>query len=340
MTVSAEQTGGDWDAYVDAHPEATSYHAWSWRHVFERAFGHEPVYLTMRREGRIAGVLPIVLFRSRVRGRFAVSLPFVNYGGVLSADDAAADALRSTARELIKARGADYLELRHQSVRYPDLPVRNHKVAMRRPLQPGEEACWQGLDRKIRNQVRKAEKCGLVAVSGHEELLPEFYAVFARTMRDLGTPVYTRRFFEEVVRQFPDRCAIHVVRRGGLCIAAAITITYRGIVENPWAASDRRFRDSCPNTLLYWTMMRQAIAGGNHTFDFGRSSPGDGPYQFKLQWGAVESPLCWEYELNGEAEIPDLGRTSPRLQTAITLWKKLPLPVATFVGPHVVRCLP
>lgn len=340
IAVSIEREPREWDAFVDAAADATGYHSWRWRHVFERAFGHQPVYLAARRGREICGVLPLVLFRTPLLGRFAVSLPFVNYGGVVAEDDATAQALRTAARDLIKARGARYLELRHQSVKFPDLPGRNHKVAMRRALPGTEDACWQALDRKIRNQVRKAEKSGLTAEVGHAELLGDFYSVFARNMRDLGTPVYTRRFFEEVLAQFPERCRVHVVRLGGTCVAASITIASRGTAEVPWAASDKRHRDLCPNTLLYWTMLRRAIADGNRTFDFGRSSPGDGPYQFKLQWGASASELCWEYELNGRAAVPQLGTSSPRMQAAISVWKKLPLPIATFVGPHVVRCLP
>jgi FemAB-related protein (PEP-CTERM system-associated) len=330
----------EWDAYVDATPAASGYHSWAWRHVFERAFGHEAIYLAARRSGRITGILPLVMVKSAVLGRFAVSLPFVNYGGVVADDDEGAQALRLAGREMIRERGASYLELRHTAVRFPDLPARNHKMAMHRALPPTEEACWDGLDRKIRNQVRKAEKSGLQAETGGAELLDEFYGVFARNMRDLGTPVYARQFFEEVVRQFPDRCRVHVIRQGTACVAASITIARGGTVEVPWAASDKRFRDLCPNTLLYWAMLRNAIAGGSSTFDFGRSSPGDGPFKFKQQWGAVATPLCWEYELNGRDSLPALNPSNPKLRTAIEIWKKLPLPVATFVGPHVVRFLP
>jgi FemAB-related protein (PEP-CTERM system-associated) len=340
VTAAGADAAAEWDAYVDANAAASGYHSWGWRHVFERAFGHEAIYLVIRRSGRIAGVLPIVMVKSAVLGRFAVSLPFVNYGGVVADDKDAAASLRAAAREILLDRGAGYLEMRHRTAQFPDLPSRNHKAAMLRTLPADEDECWQGLDRKIRNQVRKAEKSDLRVEAGDSELFPDFYNVFARNMRDLGTPVYPRQFFEEVIRQFPERCRVYVIRLGEACVAASITVARGGIVEVPWAASDKRYRDLCPNTLLYWAMLRGAITSGCGTFDFGRSSPGDGPYKFKQQWGATATPLCWEYELNGRDSLPQLNPANPKLRTAIELWKKLPLPVATLFGPHVVRFLP
>ena len=35
-----------WNAFVERHADATAYHQWGWRRVFERAFGHECVYLS------------------------------------------------------------------------------------------------------------------------------------------------------------------------------------------------------------------------------------------------------------------------------------------------------
>lgn len=343
MEVSASVSPGEWDAYVAARPDATGYHQWCWRGLFERVFGHETIYLAARRRaeggGRIAGVLPLVSFRSLLFGRFLVSLPFVNYGGVLADDDEAARALAEAARREAAERRASWVELRHTRRVFPDLPARQHKVAMTLPLPAGAGALWKGFDNKVRNQVRKAEKSGFETESGGTELGGEFYGVFARNMRDLGTPVYSRRLFDEVLSAVPGTRA-HVVRLDGKPVAAGITIGYRGSIENPWASSLRELRPLNPNMLLYWTMLQEAVAAGYKTFDFGRSTPNEGTYHFKKQWGAVESPFFWEYLLLGAAALPDHSPKSARFSLAVRAWQRLPVSVASAIGPRIVRGIP
>jgi serine/alanine adding enzyme len=288
--VVGEADAAGWDSYVSAHSVSTRYHPWAWRGVFERVFGHETIYLVARRDATVVGLLPLVSFRSLLFGRFLVSLPFVNYGGVLADDDAAARALVDAARVEADRRRATSVELRHTRRMFADLPVKQHKVAMTLALPADPDTAWKGFDNKVRNQIRKAEKSNLEALVGGAELLDDFYAVFASNMRDLGTPVYSRRLFEEVVATIPES-RVYSVRLNGAPVAAGITIGYRRSVENPWASSLREHRSLNPNMLLYWTMLRDSIARGYKVFDFGRSTPNEGTYQFKKQWGAQESPF-------------------------------------------------
>ena len=340
LTISSDVDPADWDAFVVAQPQATGYHLWAWRRVFERAFGHRTHYLGARRKGAIVGVLPLVFFDSWLFGRFGVSLPFVNYGGVLAADDVVARALLDAACDAALSSRLAHLELRHRGQRFPDLAVKHHKVAMTLALPRDEKTLWERLDRKVRNQVRKAEKSGLTAVAGGAELLPAFYEIFARNMRDLGTPVYSRRFFEEVFAQFPTETRVYVVRQGTKEVAAAISYAWRDAVEVPWASSLREFRPLSPNMLLYWFAIGQAIAGGFSVFDFGRSTPDEGTYHFKRQWGAEPEPLSWEYRLFSGTGLPDQSPRNVKFRLAIAAWKRLPLSIANALGPRVVRGIP
>jgi len=192
----------------------------------------------------------------------------------------------------------------------------------------------------VRNQVRKAQKANLTAEVGGAELVDEFYTVFARNMRDLGTPVYPKALFAATLEALPDIARVTVVRREGQAIAAAVSLGFRQTVLNPWASSLREFRSLCPNMLLYWTMLEQAVRDGATTFDFGRSTPGAGTHHFKLQWGATEHPLSWEYVLLTRREPPDQGPSNERFHRAIALWQRLPLPLANRIGPIVARGLP
>ena len=331
----------EWDMFVDGHPEATAYHAWGWRRVFEEAFGHETVYVAaLDGDDAVVGVLPTVVFRSWLFGRFMVSLPFVNYGGVLARTERVRALLLTAARDEASARGCAHVELRHLDPVYPALPAKRHKVAMKLALASSAAAEWERLDRKVRNQVRKAQKSDLDAVTGGPELLDGFYKVFATNMRDLGTPVYCRDFFEAVLSTFPDRTRLTLIRHGNVAVAGVLTVRYRDTLEVPWASSLRSYRASCPNNLLYWTAIEHAIASGCTTFDFGRSTLGEGTYEFKRQWGAVASPVNWEYALLDGDTLPDQSPTNPRFKQAIALWKRLPVTLTTLVGPSIVRSIP
>jgi FemAB-related protein (PEP-CTERM system-associated) len=338
VRTASEDDAGAWDAFVRASPGATGYHLWAWRRVFVRAFGHEPVYLLAYTDKQVVGILPLVSISSRLFGRTLTSLPFLNYGGVVAGADSVARQLVEAAGTIAEQRGCRHVELRHVGRRFEDLPCRQHKVTMLLPLEAG---LWDRLDRKVRNQVRKAQKSGLTAEHGGGELVADFYAVFARNMRDLGTPVYSRRLFEEVLAAFPDRARLHVVRLEGRPVAAGLTYqSSKTTTEIPWASSIRDYNTLCPNHLLYWSVIEAAIEGGQGVFDFGRSTPGEGTYKFKEQWGAQPVPLHWEYRLVGGNQVPNVSPTNAKFHAAIELWKRLPMGIANALGPFVVRSIP
>jgi serine/alanine adding enzyme len=340
LKVTADATEGEWDRFVARHPHASPYHGWRWRQVFERAFGHETLYLAARDHGSIVAVLPLVIFNSRIFGRFAVSLPFVNYGGVLARDHASAVFLLQQASALAAERRLAHVELRHTARQFPDLEARTHKVGMLLRLERDTAKAWESLDRKVRNHVRKAQKNQLTSRIGGAELLDRFYGVFARNMRDLGTPVYSRRFFAEVLAAFPDTARVFLVDSGDVTVAGAITLSHRDTLDNPWASSLREYRSLAPNTLMYWRMVEHAIETRHAVFDFGRSTPGEGTFQFKQQWGAEATPLNWEYVLANGRTLPNLSPSNPKFRAAIALWTRLPLAVANRLGPHIVRSIP
>lgn len=330
----------EWDAYVGVHANATQYHRFAWLGIIERAFGHRPVAFTAFSGGRIVGVLPLVLMSSWMFGRFAVSLPFANYGGLLGDDTDVERSLWQHAVAHADGAGARYLEARHLAPRSFIGHRKQHKVTMILDLAGDPDSQWKGFNAKLRNQVRKAEKSGLTCRIAAASELSRFYDVFASCMRDLGTPVYSRRFFAEVLGALPDSSSIHLVEKDGRAVAAGIALVHRETLEVPWAASLHRFRSLCPNNLLYWDLVRHAIGLGLRKFDFGRSTPGDGPYRFKEQWGARPVPLHWEYWLRDEGRLPDLSPANERYQRVIEIWRRLPLRVTRWIGPAIVRGIP
>jgi FemAB-related protein (PEP-CTERM system-associated) len=340
ITVSANQQRAAIDAYVATHPLATAYHDPRWLAVIEAAFGHQTRYLVAERDGRVVGLLPMVVFASRVFGRFVVSLPFVNAGGVLADDSDVEAALLSQAIEDTRAARGSHLELRHRRQHFGHLPCRTHKVEMELALRSTVDAQWAGLDRKVRNQIRKAEKHALQVTSGGADLLSAFYAVFAHNMRDLGTPVYSIRLFKEVLSTFSDRSRVFVVYAGSVPVAASLVHWHRNTIEVPWASALRSSNPLCANVLVYWHLLKFAVERQCRTFDFGRSTPDAGTYHFKKQWGAEPHQLVWEYWTAPDHDVPSLSPDNPRFDLAIRAWRRLPVGIATTLGPLVVRNIP
>lgn len=330
-----------WDAFVASQAQSTNYHQYNWRKVIEKSFGHRTMYLAAKNaRNEISGILPCVQMKSRLFGNFLVSLPFFNYGGLLCAEEATARQLLNTSGRMLEGTGSSHVELRHLS-RCDDLSTtRQHKVTMILDLQKTEQEQWNSLDAKVRNQVRKAEKSGLRTVSGHLELLDGFYEVFSRNMRDLGTPVYGRNFFQNVLEEFPRSTRIVSITLRGRTIASALLTWHRQTLEAPWASSIRDFKELCPNNLLYWEAIRFAINNGAAKFDFGRSTPDEGTYRFKKQWGARPVQLYWQYLLREGGRLPEISTKNPKYQLAIQVWQRLPLMLTNFLGPHIVRCIP
>jgi len=330
-----------WDAFVDASPAATCYHRYAWRKVMEDSFGHRTHYLAALDDlGAVRGVLPLVHMKSALFGNFMVSVPFVNYGGLLCQSGGAQQALLQAAELLRRFYGADHVELRHLGAGVAGLPSREHKVTMVLPLCGDSQAQWAGFNAKLRNQVRKAEKNGLTCSIGRLELLDDFYTVFARNMRDLGTPVYGKELFRNVLTELPETTRIIAVACRGKVIAAGILSWYRDTIEMPWASSIGDYKTLCPNNLLYWEAIRFAIEKGCTAFDFGRSTPNEGTYNFKKQWGAEPVQLYWQYLLEEGKALPELNNKNPKYDLAIRIWRKLPVALTRLAGPLIVRSIP
>jgi FemAB-related protein (PEP-CTERM system-associated) len=330
----------EWDAFVSSHAQASAYHYAAWPRLIGRVFGHDVRMLSVETGGRTAAILPLVFMRSRLFGRFVVSLPFLNAGGIVSNDAAATRALVQAAIAAARDAGAAYLELRHAARLCPELAERRHKVGMALTLELSADAQWNALDRKIRNQVRKAEKSGLTVATGGAELVRDFYDVFSRNMRDLGTPVFPVGLFDEAARTFPDHTRLFCVYSGSQPVASALLHRRGAWAEVIWASALREFNPMCPNVFLYWHVIQSAIASGVRTFEFGRCTPGEGPFQFKQQWKAEAYPLVWEYWTKSGTLDFDASPRNPRYARAIALWRRLPLAATTAIGPRVVRGIP
>ncbi len=312
-----------------------------WLDVLRQGFGHEPKPIEVRRHGKVVGLLPLVLVRSRLFGRFLVSLPYLNTAGIVAADGGIASELIDQAVELANKLDVRYLELRHEvPCDHPCLTaVNTSKKHLRLGLPSDAEQLWKQFDAKVRNQLRKGDKQGLSVHWGSHDLLSEFYDVFARNMRDLGTPVYGRPLFTEILRTFPEQAELCVVRREGTPLAAALLIHRKYKSEVPSAASVRRFSSTNANMWMYRHLLERAIERKSEVFDFGRSTVDSNTYRFKTQWGAKPYSAVWQYYVR-RGTIGDMRPENSRYGLAVQMWKRLPVSLTRALGPFIVRGIP
>jgi serine/alanine adding enzyme len=337
----SEADGARWEEFVRASLTATCYHRWNWKQVIERSFGWRTYYLMAEEGGHIAGLLPLVWQRSALFGSFLTSLPFLNAGGILADSKQAERALLDEAVAIARRVGAASIEFRHREPHDLGLPVKTNKVTMILPMHSDCELTWKALDAKTRNLVRKAQSFGMTADFGGAVYLEDFYAVFAHNMRELGTPVYSRKFFSEIFQAFPRDTFLCRIRHEGIIIASSFLCGFRERIEAVWSSSFHTQFHLKPNMFLYWSLLSHFGPKGYRLFDFGRSSIGSGTYAFKQQWGAQPVPLYWDTWLSGAgSELPERNPENPKYKLAIRIWQKLPLPITKLVGPRVVRCLP
>jgi serine/alanine adding enzyme len=340
LLASTAEDGERWQQYADSLPQSSHYHRWGWKPVIENAFEWPTYFLMAEDEGQVCGVLPLAWQKSRLFGSFLTSLPFLNGGGIAACNKAAEDALLAEAISLARRLGAKHLELRFRHDPGLALPVKTNKVAVTRQIGPDSEKMLQELPHKTRSDVRKAMRSGFTAEFHGEDALDDFYRIFAINMRELGTPVYGKSFFRQILQTFPADTFICLVRYQGKPIAASFLMGYRDTIEAGWSSSLYEYLALKPNMFLYWSIFCLAGQRGYKVIDFGRSSVGSGTHRFKMQWGSQEVPLCWAYWLASGNSLPELNPNNPKYRLAIALWRHLPVTLTNLVGPTIARRLP
>ena len=327
-----------WDAFVLACPQASFFHRAGWQKVIGDVFGHSTYFLYAEVDGQIEGVLPLAQIKSLLFGHSLVSLPFGVYGGVAALNEAAASALEAEAERIARTLGAAHLELRHVDRRHTDWPLQDLYVTFRKPILPEEEANMLAIPRKQRAMVRKGIKNNLR--SEIDLGVERFFALFADNVHRHGTPAMPKRWFQALRDEFGDDCEVlTVVDASGKPLSSVMSFYFRDEVLPYYAGDDEAARDLAANDFKYWELMRRACARGLKTFDYGRSKAGTGPYNFKKNWGFEPTPLHYEYRLYKRDTVPQNNPNNAKYQLLIKTWRRLPLGLANWLGPFVVRNL-
>ena len=331
----------DMSVIADAEMPRLNGHQASWVTAVSKGLRHRAYLIQTKRNSTVVGVLPLNFVSGPLFGKFLVSLPYLNTGGVWAQDYEVGQALIDEACRLADKLNVKHLELRHElPVQHGQLNMeRTDKSHMRMALPATADELMASLKSKVRSQTKKSQRGNLTVDFGQKELLSEFYQVFSVNMRDLGTPVFSRNLFSSILKEFDGNAELCVVRSEGNPAAAGLLVHANGVTEVPSASCLRSYNRLNANMYMYWNLFERAIERGSHTFDFGRSSEGSGTYKFKAQWGAKPQPAVWQYYVR-KGNPEDMRPDSEGKQKLIRIWQKLPVWFANLVGPSIVRGIP
>ena len=327
-----------WDAFVEALPEGTFFHLSGWRRVIETAFRHRTYYLMAERGGSITGVLPLTLVKTRLFGASLIANAFCVEGGPIATDAASLKALENEAVRLMEQLRVPVLEFRSWSQGRADWASRDDLYAsFRKPIDPSVDKNMKAIPRKQRAMIRKGIDNGLT--SQVDDTVERLYRVYSESVRNLGTPVFPKKYFQLLRAAFPHQSDIVTITGDGAPVASVLNFYFRDQVLPYYGGGTAAARRLAANDFMYWEVMRRACERGCRLYDFGRSKQGTGAYDFKRYWGFEPKPLAYQFRLAAGRDIPDLNPLNPKLRAFVEVWKKLPLAVAERLGPPIVRGL-
>ncbi len=325
-----------WDAFVFQCPEATFFHRAGWQEIVSGVFRHPTYFLYAERDGVIEGVLPLAHVKSLLFGNALVSLPFAVYGGVAACNAEAAEVLEAEAQLIAGKLGVDHLELRNFEQRHADWPTQDLYVCFRKQLDPDVDANMQAIPRKQRAMVRKGIKNGLR--SEIDANVDRFFRLYADNVLRHGTPAMPKRYFQKLLEVFgPDCDVLTVVDTQGRPISSVLSFYFRDEILPYYAGDDVAARDLAGNDFKYWELMRRSCERSIKVFDYGRSKQGTGSYSFKKNWGFEPKPLYYKYRLYRRDGIPQNNPSNAKYRLFIEAWRRLPVGVANWLGPFIVR---
>lgn len=327
-----------WDTFVAKCVDATFFHKSGWQRILRNVFCHRTFFLYAERAGEIEGVLPLAQVKSRLFGNSLVSLPFAVYGGIVATNDEAAMALEQQAKEIAENLSVEHLELRNIQRCHPEWPVQDLYVRFRRMLADDVDANMLAIPRKQRAMVRKGIKNGLR--SGADDTCDRFFALYADNVHRHGTPALPKRYFEALQSEFDsDFEILTVTSKDGQPLSSVLSFYFRDEVLPYYAGDEISARDLAANDFKYWELMRRSCERGLKVFDYGRSKKGTGSYAFKKNWGFEPEPLNYEYFLYRRDDIPQNNPSNVKYRMLIEAWRRMPISLANWLGPYIVRNL-
>ncbi len=339
VSVSDAVDPAKWDEFVRSHSHGTPFHLVAWQHMIRDTFGHQPLHFVANNSsGCVTGVLPLFLVRSRIFGHLLVSTPLAAYGGILAESERVSHAIFHRVADLAKKLKVRFVELRNfrNALLADSLARKDLYVTFRTELKEDPELRMLAIPRKTRAEIREGIRNDLefrVDAIGTSE----FFNVYSRSVRELGTPVFPKTLFVNGLKQFGSNCKIFSVHWKGKLVSAVWTLFYKDEVVPYFGGSIREYNRLAVNNFMYWMLMKYGCENGYRIFDFGRSKKGTGSFDFKKRWGMTMTDLPYQYALIRQTSMPDTSPLNPKFSLGIRAWRRLPLSVTQIIGPIISK---
>ena len=327
----------EWDAFIDQHPDGTFFHLSGWQQVLHHTLQHPTYYLMARENGLLVGVLPLAWVKSRLFGNTLVSTPFCVYGGAVG-EPAVRRALEQHAVELGHLLGVDHVELRYRDAQDNDWITRSQHATFGMPLADDDAAILAGIKKNQRALIRKGLQSEMTCHIEQDNT--DFYAIYSESLRNLGTPVFSKQLIDALQQAFPAQSDILTIRQHAEAVSSVFNFYYKNQVLPYYGGGKPVARELKSNDLMYYQLMchaRQQRAC--NFFDFGRSKLDSGAFSYKKHWGMQDHLLHYQFKLIKAEQLANLSPNNPKYQLFIKLWQKLPLAVSRWLGPKLAHYL-
>ena len=324
-----------WDEYVLRHSDSTFYHQVGWKNVVEKSYGHKPYYLLAKEDGEIKGVFPLFLMKSMLFGRKLVSVPFAPYGGICADKLEIESVLIGEAKKIVSDKKLDFLEIRNFNKCGFSMDTTNDNyVTFIIDLHPGLDHVWKNMRKDKKNGVKKAKKAN-ISIECDSKSVNDFYDVYLKNMRGLGTPVHGYSFFQNIRLEFPDNTTIITIKQGETAICSKFLLFFKDTVISMWGATLKEYRKYHPYDLANWEAITISHANGYKYFDFGRCLKYSGVFNYKQGWRGKQNPLYYQFYLPNGRKTPDFSQNSPKRKMFAKLWSELPFTLTKKIGPKI-----
>jgi len=329
-----------YDAFIHSQPSASPYHSRAWLDVLQRSYGYTPASLVAQEsDGRVVGVLPLMLVDGRLKGRRLVSLPFSHCVPILADSPATETALLAAAIAQTQRQNCAYLEIkpRHAPAHPAFLASTLYHIS-ELDLMPSVDTLHASFSQNNRRNIKKAASAGFVLHTSDD--FATFYQLELATRHRQGAPIYPSGFFQHMQALLPEAVRLYLLEYLGKKVAGLVVFQQgeRAIYAYGGSVRDEAVNRLRPNNWLMWHAIQAAKAAGCTVFDFGTTPLHHASLlAFKNHFAPQTEALPYWYFLHTRAELPVIQRDSASVKLAEMLLRWLPRPLFQRFSPLLLR---
>jgi FemAB-related protein (PEP-CTERM system-associated) len=330
-----------WDMYVKTHQQGSFFHLSGWQTVIEKSFNHSCYFLYAEKAGSVCGVLPLVEVKSKLFGHALISTPFCVYGGAIADSVEIVRQLEQEACQIADRLQVDYLELRYKEAQNSSLLLKKAHSTFSCDIAEDSDKILANIKKKQRAVIRHSLKNELnCSISSSKHDFNDFYQLLSTSYRNLGTPIFTKSYFENLMTVFAEDSDIAIIRdKDNQPSSGVLNFYFKEQVLPYYGGGNDGARSLKSADFMYYQVMCHAQKEGKTRFDFGRSKNDSGPYKYKKNWGMEPKSLYYYYHLVKADDLPNLSPNNPKFKFFISMWQKLPLKLSQFIGPFLSKYL-